>query len=485
MINTRASVISVHDGGSRAGLGVLDGFRRQLHGALTARRDGLFEVCDALLCAEGPVATLVGLSLAGVHRRGHGGLYDALNNGRIDVQRLRVSIAAQPIPRVGGRIVLAADVTNWLRPDAATSPQRLFCHTYARGKGKAQMIPGWPYAMVAALETGATSWVALLDAVRLGPSDDAVTVTAAQLRGVVERLIAAGHWAQGDPAMLVLVDSGYDLAYLAFSVADLPVEVMGRVRSDRVFCRPARPRLRPGRGGRPPRHGGVMRLADRRSWHDPHLVSASTTRRYGAAVAAAWPRLHPRLTHRGAWKDLAGPPPILEGTLIRLQVAHLPGERDAKPVWLWTTASIADPDQLDAAWHAYLRRFDLEHTFRFLKQTLGWCRPKVRDPAAADRWTWLVLAAHTQLRLARGLTADLRRPWERPAPIDRLTPARVRRGFRHLHGKTTHPAHAPKHVRPGPGRPPGIPNRTHATHHDVGKTTTRQQRSALSKNQRP
>ena len=53
-----------------------------------------------------------------------------------------------------GRIRLAADVSNWLRPDAATSPDRLFCHCYARGKGNAQLIPGWPYSVIAALETG-------------------------------------------------------------------------------------------------------------------------------------------------------------------------------------------------------------------------------------------------------------------------------------------------------------------------------------------
>ena len=47
----------------------------------------------------------------------------------------------------------------------------------------------------------------------------------------------------------------------------------------------------------------------------------------------------------------------------------------------------------------FLRRFDLEHTFRFFKQTLGWTKPRIRTPAAADRWTWLVIGAHTQLRL--------------------------------------------------------------------------------------
>jgi hypothetical protein len=93
--------------------------------------------------------------------------------------------------------------------------------------------------------------------------------------------------------------------------------------------------------------------------------------------------------------------------------------------------------------------------------------------AAADRWTWLVITAHTQLRLARPLAADLRRPWEKPSPPGQLTPARVRRAFRHLRGRTALPAHAPKPSRPGPGRPPGSRNRRPAPRYDVGKTVKR------------
>jgi hypothetical protein len=119
---------------------------------------------------------------------------------------------------------------------------------------------------------------------------------------------------------------------------------------------------------------------------------------------------------------------------------------------------------VDRCWQAFLRRFDLEHTFRLFKQTLGWTTPKIRDPAAADRWTWLVITAHTQLRLARGCTNDLRRPWEQPVPPDRLTPARVRRGFRRLRAKITLPARAPKPAHPGPGRPPGSRNGTVDAH---------------------
>ena len=103
---------------------------------------------------------------------------------------------------------------------------------------------------------------------------------------------------------------------------------------------------------------------------------------------------------------------------------------------------------------------------------MGWTRPKLRSPAAADRWTWLIVAAHTQLRRARGLAVDLHRPWERPLPAERLTPARVRRGFRYLRAKIPSPASAPKPAHPGPGRPPGIANRHRAPRYDVGKHIT-------------
>ena len=65
-------------------LAVLSRFRREFHACLTARGDELFELADAVLCADGPVKTLAGLSLGPEHRRGHGALYDAVNQGRIE-----------------------------------------------------------------------------------------------------------------------------------------------------------------------------------------------------------------------------------------------------------------------------------------------------------------------------------------------------------------------------------------------------------------
>lgn len=465
-------MVSVHDPDRDVVLGALVGFRQGFYESLTARADALFELVDAVLCADGPVQSLVGLSLVPEHRRGHGALYDGLNCGRVDIARLRNLVAAQRLPKAtDGRIVLAVDVSPWLRPDANTSPERSFCHTYGRGKDQHLMIPGWPYSIVAALETGRTSWTALLDAVRLAPGADVAAVTTAQIREVVERLVAAGQWQEGDPDILVVLDAGYDAPRIAHLLSDLSVEILGRMRSDRVLYRPVPPRA-PRANGRPPKHGSEFVFGDPTTWDTEQAVTSTDTRLYGTATAQAWNQLHPRLTRRAAWTDHEGPLPIIEGTVIRLTVDRLPSGGSPKPIWLWWSKMGASAADVDRCWHMFLRRFDIEHTFRLFKQTLGWTVPQLRDPEAADRWTWLMITAHTQLRLARPLAVDLRRPWEKPTPPERLTPARVRRGFRNIRAKTASPAHAPKPSHPGPGRPPGSRNTHRATIHNVGKTIT-------------
>ena len=246
-----AFIMSWHeerDGHGAAGeRGRLAGFRRELYLSLGLRRDVLFEACDAALCKPGRVLMLAELCLEPECRRGHGGLYDALNCGEVRVARLRRALSGLPLPAwPDGRIRLAVDVSNWLRPDAATSPDRSFCHCYGRGKSSAQMIPGWPYSLVAALERGRTSWTLPLDAVRLRPDDDLAAVTAAQVRDVVTRLAAAGHWKDGDPDIMVIFDAGYEPARLAWLLRDLPVQVTGRLGTNRVFRLPPPPR-RPAR----------------------------------------------------------------------------------------------------------------------------------------------------------------------------------------------------------------------------------------------
>ena len=184
-------------------------FRQDFYRCLTKRADAMFELCDAVLCAPGPVTSLPE-TMEAVHRRGHGAMYDALAAGEVGVASLRMSLAGLVLPRTSqGRLRLAVDVTAWPRPDAECSPQRSHCHRPCRCDGVRQTIPGWNDRVVAALESGRTSWTAPLDAVRLRRDDDATEVTAAQIRDLIGRLRAAGHLRAGDPNVLIAVDSGY------------------------------------------------------------------------------------------------------------------------------------------------------------------------------------------------------------------------------------------------------------------------------------
>jgi DDE superfamily endonuclease len=456
---------------------LLAGFRGELYRCLTRRGDALFGLADAVACAPGRVTDLARLSLVPECGRGHGALYGGLNEGRADFARLRMAVAGLPLPEwPDGRIRLAVDVSSWLRPEAATSPERMFCHVHGRGRNAGQMIPGWPYSVVAALGPGASSWTVLLDAVRAGPYDDATDLTAAQLREVVQRLAAAGRHGDGDPAVIVVMDAGYDATRLAWLLADLPVVLCARLRSSRVLYAPAPPRD-PSVPGRVPKHTGAAVRCTAQASGDGAALAADAGTSHGPAAVTAWHRMHPKLTRvRTGWSS--HPPgqelPLVEGTLIRLA----PHAAAREPMWLWASVPQAGEAEVAALWQAYLRRFDIEHVFRFLKTQLGWDKPLLRDPAAADLWTWLVIAAYDQLYLARPLAADIRLPWQQPRPAAAMTPGRVRAAFRAVRHTAGTPVNAPKPAKPGPGRPKGSKNKTRAPLQTVGKRNRKRPKPA-------
>jgi hypothetical protein len=422
----------------------LQGFRAELYACCTRRADALVDLADALLSAPGPVASLPHLSLEPAHRRGWGSLYAALAHGRMDAERLRDLLAGQPL--AGGLPIYAVDVTTWPRCDAECSPERGYYYHPSRHSAGQPIIAGWAFQWIAQVSFDRDSWTAPVDALRLHPLDDTDQTAAAQVRALLARLPAGG------PVPLFVFDGGYDSAQLTLDLAEAPAAVLVRLRSDRCFY--ADPPPRPlGSTGRPRRHGAKFALADPATWPTPTATLTCQDDQYGSVTVKAWGGLHPK-QQRHPGRGTGRPRPIVRGTILRVQVQRVPARtRPPKVLWLWW----AGPGScdLDLAWRAYIRRFDLEHTIRFAKQTLGWTTPRPRHPDQADRWTWLVLAAYTQLRLACEAACDQRLPWERPRPQPRLSPYRVRRGFPRLLCTLGSPATTPKPSGRSPGRPKG------------------------------
>ncbi len=471
-------------------------FRARLYGCLISRPDASFELCDAVLCADHAVTSLAELSLVPEFRRGHGALYDALAAGRIDGEAL-AALLTGTLPQLADgeegrawiaehdridyglleaalagvpaeaatqvrdacarwtRLRFAIDATPYPRPDAECSPGRGHVHHGAcRCDGTRKTIPGWEYQFTAALGHLRTAWAALIDVERTTPATR-TRQTARQVRNLLRRLPAAGNGGRGAP--LVILDAGYSAAALTAALRGCPVHLLIRLAAGSVFY--ADPVTWPGKKGRPGKHGMPVTCHNDPAQASPEPDESLTlpdTPRYGTVRVDAWRDVHP-LIHgdRGYFAGWAGELPVLRGTVLRVTVQHLPdGRTPPKTMWLWHAGpGPLSPDEL---WRAYLARFDEEHAFRFAKGTLGLTAAKVRTPGQAGRWVRLVMAAYAQLLLARPLTADLRRPWEkRPDPARPLPPGRVRRGFANIRPRLGTPAHVAKPARPGPGRPKG------------------------------
>ena len=427
-------------------LAPLRAFRDELHGCFGRRADALFEVADALL-ASAPPASLPHLSLSPLHRRGWGSVYGALTAGSLSADALRAALSARPL--AGGEPVYAVDVSVWPRCDAEASPERGYYYHPSRHSAGNPIVAGWAYQWIAQLSFDRESWTAPLDVRRVRPTENANAAAAEQ----VSALCAAWSEAAGDPRPLFVFDAGYDPVQLTHGLAGVPAAILVRLRAGRCFYADPSPAAPSPKGGRPRRHGAKLDCADPATWPAPDAERADEDKAYGHIRVRAWSGLHPKQQEH-AGRGTRRPRPVVRGTLVLVEVQRLPRQtRQPKALWLWWHGP-GEPD-LGVLWRAYVRRFDLEHTLRFCKQGLGWTTPRPRHPEQADRWTWLVVAAYTQLRLARACVADRRLPWERRLPPDRLTPNRVRRDFPQVLAALGSPTSAPKPCGRSPGRPRG------------------------------
>ena len=432
----------------------LRAFRRSFYECLHRRADALFELADAILTSEAAPSP-VHLSLQALHRRGWGSLYAALRRGRIDAEALRDLLARHPLALGDADeppVVYAVDMSVWPRCDAETSPQRGFYYHPSRHSAGQPIVAGWAYQFVARLNFVRESWTAPVDVERVRPDQEANAVAAGQ----IEELL--GRSSVGDGVPLFIFDAGYDPVKLQPALEGSACQILVRLRAGRRFygdpglCDP------PAHIGRPRRHGPKMKCNDPSTWPKPSSEHVCEDDGHGTVRVRAWAEMHPKV-HNHEGRGSRGPLPIVVGTLILVEVERLPrGEsrREPRVLWLWWHGPEGTTPDLELIWRSYARRFDLEHTFRFLKQDMGWATPRVRHPEQADRWSWLVVAAYTQLRLARARVADLRLPWERRYDPGRLTPVRVHRAVSALLVDLGTPAKAPKPCGRSPGgRPKG------------------------------
>jgi hypothetical protein len=422
----------------------LRAFRHQVYTNLECRRDAQFEIIDAVLTAP-VIESPAHLSLAPSFQRKWGSIYDALNAGTMDQPAMEQVLTETPLATETNWY--AIDGSVWPRCDAETSPDRGYYYHHSRHSDGQPIVAGWNYSWLVQTPERCSSWVAPQRMRRMQPGENINQVAVEQIRSHQCHLTKRRK--QHDA--IYSLDAGYDPVQMAVALKDTDaVCLLVRLRAGRCFY--ADPPNTP-TGGRPKRHGAKFICAEPSTWPVPTCEWGADDARYGHVRLRTWSGLHAIPATHGKHATPQAKP-IIIGWVILVEVEQLPKpSKLPEPLWLWWWGK--GPPSLEEVWHVYVSRFAIEHLFRFFKQVLKWTAPKLRSPAAADRWTWLLIAAYVQLRLAQPVVADHHLPWHRPLPVERLTPARVRRSFSGLLPYLGSPVNVPKAGGRSPGRPKG------------------------------
>lgn len=404
----------------------LEQFRDKVYRLLGNARDSLFDLMDAVLVSRS-VKSFAELSLSPVFRRQWSSLYEALQ----DSTPPRSKLMELYLEEIGSpeRVILAGDHTAWSRVQAVTLRERTYEHQANPMSGSKPVTVGHGYSTIAWIPEWQGSWALPLVHERISSFESPIGKAVEQLRQVCQGLTVRP---------LSLWDAEYGCAPFLQQSADIACDKLIRLRPNRVLYGPPPPYS--GKG-RPRVHGEKFKLNDAQTWWQPDEALVVDDPKLGSRGVRVWHHLHLRQA------------PIHPVSLIQLQRLNQPSQSHRKPVWLiWTGSQMPS---LTTFWQNYLRRFAVDHWYRFAKQRLHWTLPQLATPEQSQRWSDLMPLLTWQLWLARPGIVDTPLPWQKPLPSP--SPGRTADAFAAVLALIGTPAPAPKPRGKSPGWTPGRP----------------------------
>jgi hypothetical protein len=422
----------------------LQQFRNYSYRILGNGRAALFDLMDAVLTSRS-VSSFVELSLSPVFRREWPSLYEALKDA-CPPRQLLMHHYMQQIPKAELTLI-AGDHTAWSRPHAKTLQDRTYQHQpKPDGLGK-PVVVGQGYSTLAWIPEEQGSWALPLLHERISSFETPIEKIAQQLRLVCPQI---------PEKVLFLGDGEYGCAPFLKSTADIDCIKLLRLRPNRVLYQA--PPAYSGYGC-PRKHGEKFVLKDASTWGIPQEHTIVEDPKLGRLRICRWDALHFRQAVNHPF------------TVILVERLDAP---ESNPLWLMWVGP--DKPDLNQVWHQYLRRFVIEHWYRFVRQRLHWTCPRFPTVAQTDSWSDLMPLMTWQLWLVRDLVHECHLPWQKPMP--KLSPGRVANSFAPLLARIASPAPEPKPRGKSTGTPVGQKRRTRTRCPIVKKTFSKPPRVA-------
>jgi len=404
-------------------LSTLQQFRHDIYACFRRAKDALFDTIDALI-TETQAQSFPELSLSPFFQRQWHSLYEAFQDGKIDDKTLqKIFIKYLPAPSTEKRFVLGIDATNIERPFSYTSPDRtaMPMHNipHAVPSASTALTFGWKYSTVTVLPASPSSWTFILDQKRISSDKTDAQLAFEQLKEIVPQL---------PRRPLVLLDRGYVSVWLWCKLSGLPIDVLGRLKCNQTFYKPAPPHNR--KKGQPRKDGARLKLDDPCTQKSPDGMWEGTDTKGHPVQILWWNKMHVK---DARWLDL---------TIIQVIRPQAPdSERDPRSSWFVYIGQ--DPQEgIAQVSLLYGLRFGQEHGYRFDKQALLWTEPRLRTPEQFDLWSQIVAIVHNLVVAARDLIEGELRPWENKQREQ--TPQQVRRGLATFLPELGTPARPPK-----------------------------------------
>jgi len=436
-------------------LNTLQEFRHEMYTCFGNAKDALFNLVDAL-SSEAGASSFPELSFSPFFERTWASLYEALEDGQIDAERLRkVCVDFAPLPQAGESVFLGVDTSNLYRPEAETAEDRTLVPLANLPKNTHAASPGWVVSHVVLLPKQAGQGTFVLDTARVRSTELATEVAARQLRAVVALLLARGLHP------IIRGSRWYACAPFLARLADVEACCLLRVKRNRVFYHPAPARL-PGQLGASRKDGERFQCKDESSHGQADETWEGLDAKGARIEVRCWNHLHLRTAR---W---------VEVSLLQIIRHGASGKaRDPKISWfVWKGDRSAPLAQISPT---YRLRYSHEHGYRFDKQELLWDVPRLSTPQRTERWTQIVACAHNLLVLARPVVEGCYRPWETRYSVRTL--AQVRRAMPTLLHQLGTPARAPQLRGKAPGRAKDFHPKLRTRHPAIRKTSKKQKKS--------
>jgi hypothetical protein len=421
----------------------LQELRQSAYEYLCKAKDATFELMDAVLLTRNAYS-LAELSLSPIFRRQWSSIYEALQDTRPQRNKLMRLYIKQMSQQQ--RIILAGDHTAWSRPDAVTLRERTYEHYTQVGFGNHPVAAGYGYSTIAWIPETQGSWALPLRHERITSWENPIEKAVWQLQQICPYLPSRpiSFW-----------DTEYGCAPFVLKTADIEADKVMRLRSN--LCLWREPPEYSGRG-KPRVHGQKFKLNDSSTWEQAaQTIEAEDTPTTQVRIRV-WHNLHFRKAPRHPM------------SLILVERLNPEGSsRVSKPMWLAFVGQEMPP--LSEIWRLYLRRFAIDHWYRFAKQRLHWTLPKLTTAKQCDRWSHLMPLMTWELWLARDIVADRPLPWHKP--MTKLTPGRVAQAMAGILARISTPAKAPKLRGKSPGWKTSQPRLRRTRYPIVKKGTNR------------